>query len=501
MAITVMYDAGAHISVNSLNQNLNHVGKALEKISTGQKFNDANGNASSYAISGKMLEQIRSLYQDDQNVQNGSSMIRTAERGINQIVENLRTMKEKALDAANDSNTDEDRRTIQKEIDQRREVINDIAVGTKYNGRTLLNGTFDKVFRLQTASESSIDEDPRPKVDVMFVVDTTGSMSSYIKKVASNLKIFSDSLTTKGLNWKFGLVRYDDINPTGSTKDIGVKKVSFSDGDFTNDDLEFVNALNNLVTTLGSGGDIPESGYEGVMEAISAPFRDNAVKRIIVLSDASVHKAGGKGSYTSDGVIAALKAKNIKLSAITALDNSSANADWSALTNATEGNLYNISDDYGVKLAAEAADLKEEVDSSSESSLIGFPIWIQHGTQAGQRVHFFIHDMRARSLGIDKAEVTTIEHANNAISAINAAIETALDEATTMGAYLQRLESSFANVVTMRENIQGAESTIRDADMAKEITEYTKYNILSQSSQAMLAQSNQNGSFVLGMLQ
>ena len=83
MAMTVMYNAGAHISVNSLNQNLNQVGKSLEKISTGQKFNDANGNAASYAISEKMREQIRSLFQDDQNVQNGSSMIRTAERGIN----------------------------------------------------------------------------------------------------------------------------------------------------------------------------------------------------------------------------------------------------------------------------------------------------------------------------------------------------------------------------------------------------------------------------------
>lgn len=104
-------------------------------------------------------------------------------------------------------------------------------------------------------------------------------------------------------------------------------------------------------------------------------------------------------------------------------------------------------------------------------------------------------------MGIDKAEVTTIEHANNAISVINAAIETALDEATTMGAYLQRLETTFDNVVTMRENAQGAESTIRDADMAKEMSEYMKYNILSQSSQAMLANANQNSSFVLGMLQ
>ena len=129
------------------------------------------------------------------------------------------------------------------------------------------------------------------------------------------------------------------------------------------------------------------------------------------------------------------------------------------------------------------------------------PLWIQHGTQSGQRLHVFVNDMQTKALGIDEAEVTTREKANSAIGTIESAIETALDEATNMGAYLQRMETAFENVMTMRENVQGSESTIRDADMAKEITEYNKYNILAYSSQAMLAQSNQNGSFVLGMLQ
>lgn len=112
------------------------------KLSSGQKFKDASEDASGYSMSERMIEKIRALYQDDQNIQNGSAMVKTAERGIAQIVENLRTMKELALDAANDSNTDEDRHTIQKEMDQRRKLINDIALGTKYNGRILLDGRY-----------------------------------------------------------------------------------------------------------------------------------------------------------------------------------------------------------------------------------------------------------------------------------------------------------------------------------------------------------------------
>lgn len=102
-------------------------------------------------------------------------------------------------------------------------------------------------------------------------------------------------------------------------------------------------------------------------------------------------------------------------------------------------------------------------------------------------MHIFINNMKSEALGIDEAEVVTRDKATSAIGIIDSAIETALDEATNMGAYLQRLEVSSANIVTMNENAQGSESTIRDADMAKEITEYTKYNLLSQSAQAMLA--------------
>lgn len=80
------------------------------------------------------------------------------------------------------------------------------------------------------------------------------------------------------------------------------------------------------------------------------------------------------------------------------------------------------------------------------------------------------------------------------------ALEYALDQATNMGAYLQRLEATDANVTTMGENVQNSESTIRDADMAKEMSEYTRANILSQAAQAMLAQANQNSSSVLNLL-
>lgn len=129
-------------SLGQLNKNITRMGKALAKVSSAQRINSAADSAADLAISEKMREQIRSLGQDRQNVQNGSSMMRTAEGGAQRVVETLREMKRLAIDAANDSNTDEDRKTIQKRIDQLRSTINDVAVDTQFNGKRLLTGLY-----------------------------------------------------------------------------------------------------------------------------------------------------------------------------------------------------------------------------------------------------------------------------------------------------------------------------------------------------------------------
>ena len=109
--------------------------------------------------------------------------------------------------------------------------------------------------------------------------------------------------------------------------------------------------------------------------------------------------------------------------------------------------------------------------------------------------------MHTKSLGISNAKVTTRENATSAIKLIDDAIKYALNEATQVGSYFQRLNYTDSNLTVMNENIQAAESAIRDADMAKEMVDYTKNNVLMQSAQVMLAQANQNNSQVLSLLQ
>lgn len=130
----------------------------------------------------------------------------------------------------------------------------------------------------------------------------------------------------------------------------------------------------------------------------------------------------------------------------------------------------------------------------------------QLGSEANQAIRVSFRDMRAEALGLkgntgNVVSVTTKDNANAAISVFDNALTVALDLQTNIGAVLTRLEYTSSNLNISRDNDQASESVIRDADMAREMTEYTKNNVLLQAAQAMLAQANQNSSAILSLLQ
>ena len=132
---------------------------------------------------------------------------------------------------------------------------------------------------------------------------------------------------------------------------------------------------------------------------------------------------------------------------------------------------------------------------------IGNPLIIHTGSKANQHLRVFINAMWPKNMGIEDAHVIPQEYALVAMGRLDNAIDYALNEITRMGAYRMRLGQTEENLVTNEENTQAAESTIRDANMAKEMTEYSKHNVLLQAAQSMLAQANQNSSMVLSLLQ
>ncbi|MBR3621882.1 MAG: flagellin [Selenomonadaceae bacterium] len=138
MAFTILNNTAAQMTLGELNKNITKVGRQLSKLSKGERVPNSRG--ADYAISESMRENIRSLGQDERNVKSGKDLLRVAEGAVQSQVNLMRSIKERVLNAANDSNSDEDRKIIQKEIDKYLDEIEDITYETKYNGRPLLHG-------------------------------------------------------------------------------------------------------------------------------------------------------------------------------------------------------------------------------------------------------------------------------------------------------------------------------------------------------------------------
>ncbi|MEZ2658267.1 flagellin N-terminal helical domain-containing protein [Aneurinibacillus aneurinilyticus] len=137
-------------------------------------------------------------------------------------------------------------------------------------------------------------------------------------------------------------------------------------------------------------------------------------------------------------------------------------------------------------------DIRQTLEDSS--------VTFQIGTNAGEIIALGIGDIRTKALGIDKFKLTDETSASNAIAIIDGAIDKVSQIRSKLGAYQNRMEHTVNNITQANENLTAAESRIRDADMAKEMTEFTKLNIINQSATAMLAQANQLPQGVLQLL-
>ena len=136
------------------------------------------------------------------------------------------------------------------------------------------------------------------------------------------------------------------------------------------------------------------------------------------------------------------------------------------------------------------------ITTQTEDGSLSFQI----GANENQKMQLGIRDMRSGALGISGISVQSYKDAEDSLVAIDAAIATVSEERSMLGASQNRLEHTISNLGTSAENLQAAESRIRDLDMAEEIMAFTKNNILQQAATAMLAQANMAPQSVLQLL-
>ena len=606
MAMVVKNNMTAINTLNTLNKNSSALSKSLQKVSSGMKINSAADDASGYAISERMRVQIRSLDQANQNTQNGSSMMKVAEGAVSSTVEILKTLKEKAVNAANDSNTDSDRQTIQKELDQSIDQINDNANVT-FNGKYLVDGsknskgnaTFtvltNQSLGTETTASTKLTDLTARSGDSLEIVDTDKVTVSYVQAgktysttfdakdaklqdiftkaeaIDDGSKIFADAMN-KSVAASMGNddAAAKDAIKTADTDAYGAAVTTkILDGSVKADDLDAifktagldgtakkfnekavqaaVGAINTFNTNADAGNKIDVSALKKYLNPAGNDFKD----KITVAEKMEFAKAlksdANFAKFTGNEAAAGATADDLKAATelVTAYDDFKADKDKSdaahtaVVSSSTVGidaagdKVDTASGDKGISITANKkgiggqisglnisiTDSKGNVKKSANAALDAFSetvraqnesqdnaISLQVGASANQSIKVGLTDMRAEALGLKGADGTTLNistqgKANAAINVLDNAIQKALDQQTTIGSVESRLEYTSSNLTTASENVQASESTIRDADMAKEMTNYTKNNVLLQAAQSMLAQANQSSSNVLSLLQ
>ena len=600
MAMVVKNNMSAVESLNTVDKNSSALAKSLQKVSSGMRINGAADDASGYAISERMKVQLRGLEQDDRNAQNGGSMLKVAEGAISSTVEILKTLKEKAINAANDTNTDQDRATIQKEVDQSLDQIDDNAHVT-FNGKYLINGAMGG--RMSGSAQevilsfmSSLDQTTlagTAALDEAISYASGGTFGSESDLISS----FLSDLQSAGSGTAF-LKDYCGIDldnaDTGSITglDAGGEKEKTAESIVPESGLPYggsvpsgqsvINGLTVVWPTSYASDAATKSAQEAIVKALNSQWMKNCIDLVnesyemnFEEPDTTVKTINVQFSDTNDATLAFVTShytgsittgldltvnmhyyRNLILTdengaTTTAgagyLDRTLAHEMTHAIMSANitnfaqlplyikEGSaelVHGIDDERRytiVSLVNDPSTMEDALKNSNSYTSDEKPyaagytllryfakqganseppktVVLQVGTKANQAIKFGLGDMRSISLGLKSADGKTVslatqKKANAAIDLFDRAVEKALNQQTSIGALQSRLEYTSCNLVIAAENVQYAESVIRDADMAKEMTEYTKHNVLLQSAQSMLAQANQDSSGVLSLLQ
>lgn len=453
-------------------------GKSMEKLSSGLRINKAGDDAAGLAISEKMRGQIRGLDQASRNSQDGISMIQTAEGALSETHSILQRMRELAVQSSNDTNVEVDRDAIQTEMDQLVEEIDRIANTTEFNTRTLLNGGAGLKATFTTETVGGGD------VNWISVVGGTADTKTTTEAGDGAITITAATAATAATT---SVV----VSTSAGAKTFTLNGHTFS---YTADGTDHVADAEAIVALINT-----KSAETGVTAAVSSTDTDR-----IMLTTASV---GSTADIRLTAAASAFAAAALTIGpgevqgadATITVDGEIAATDYVANGN----NIEVVSGDYkGLKLrlngdvmssTAANNDAVFTIDSNNSVSM-------QIGANEGQDMEVSISDMRAEALGANNIDVTSTANAKTAITTINDAITSVSSERAKLGAYQNRLEHTIANLGTSSENLQSAESRIRDVDMAKEMMNFSKNNILSQAAQAMLAQANQQPQGVLQLL-
>jgi len=466
-----------NITAIRANFNLNSVQSKLTasttKLSSGYRINKAADDAAGMAISQKMHAQIRGLQRASDNGSDGISFIQTAEGALNEIEGMLQRCRELSVQAANETNTIDDKKAIQREIDNLLSEIDRLAEQTEYNTMSVLDGSCCRQSSSDNVGVKLVSaSDDVALTDYTFTVDEVASQATFEMTInfTADEVVSEDALGDIQINGEVITVRegmtyqevYADIRDYCEMMNIDVLPT-----DGAGNACELSAATSLTFTSILYGSD----------------------QKISVTTDNAelASKLGIDGASGSDGTDAKVT-----------LDYNSGFT--STATVFCSGERVEVSDRNGFSMIFNVA----EAEAGSEATVTmldaGY-VAIQIGANEGQSIDISVPPVTAEALNINKLNVCTYAGAGIAITAFDDAIKELSSIRSKLGAYQNRLDTAVNNLDTTSENLTEACSRIEDVDMSEEMTKYTQYSVLVQAGTSMLAQANNQPQNILQLLQ
>jgi flagellin len=519
------------ISLNAqrnLASNSASLSTTIQRLSSGLRINSAKDDAAGLAISERFTTQIRGLNQASRNANDGISLAQTAEGALGEISNNLQRIRELSVQSRNATNSDDDRAALQKEVAQLKSEIDRVADQTSFNGLKLLDGSFTaQAFQVgadqgQTISVNSIVDAninalgswtsvPTPAAPVAGVAPVAGPGAATGPDTLA-LGAFTEGVTQNAndrfvMTFSTGAETLEVVEQNVSDTDVFLVDVynAFLSAGFGADGSGTVNGFS---LDLGGQADLADAFVNGTLSVVRADGASFTYSEATtdaggtpIVQPTPPSFASAPASSTDGGTApGAFADVNFQINgtsiSVTAAGDATAQAEAvraaiNAQTSTTGVAASIVSGAITLTSVSGSGNITVAEGTSDTAAILA---------NTGLAVGDNLATPGSAQTGFSGLDISTVTGADNAILAMDAALNAVNGARADLGAIQNRFQSVISNLNTTSENLAASRSRIRDTDYAKETAELTRSQILQQAGTAMLAQANQVPQNVLSLL-
>ncbi|EKT4089006.1 flagellin [Stenotrophomonas maltophilia] len=476
----------------------------IQRLSSGMRINSAKDDAAGLAISERFTTQIRGANQAARNANDGISLAQTAEGALGEIGNNLQRVRELAVQSRSATNSDSDRQALNAEVQLLKQEIQRVAEQTNFNGTNLLDGTFtNQAFQIganqgQTINISQVANANISKLGNWTTASKAATATGAVPVGGATAGTPNATAATVAAGDFTAATSYAESTLNVNGVNVTVAAATGADNAAAAADLisKMATAINSNATLAASG--VTMDGTSGVISNAGAGFSmtgGNLTAAKTVAAATVLPKAADFSTGVAAGELQISKNDGSGFVDITVGGAKTAGERSTALVNAINAKTHET----GVTASLVEGKLQltsEKADFEVKSSLTADKLKDATGLATGTAK--FTAGKAAE--GFADLDISSKDGADNAILAMDAALNSINSARADLGAIQNRFTSVVANLNTSSENMSAARSRIRDVDYASETAELTRNQILQQAGTAMLAQANQSSQNVLSLL-